>query len=90
MIRFFSALAIAAISFVTAVGAFAQGYPNKPIRVLVGYAPGGGSDIIARLVAQNLQTRLGQPVVSRTGRGQAAISLSIWWQRPVPMGTRCW
>ena len=42
--------------------------PNKPIRVLVGYAPGGGSDIIARLVAQNLQTRLGQPVIGVTGR----------------------
>ena len=61
MIRLFSALAIVAISFVNPVGASAQGYPNKPIRVLVGYAPGGGSDIIARLVAQNLH----QTVASR-------------------------
>ena len=44
MIRFFSAVAIAAIAFVNPPGASAQGYPNKPIRVLVGYAPGGGSD----------------------------------------------
>ena len=71
MIRLFSALAIAAIFFVNPVSASAQGYPNKPIRILVGYAPGGGSDIIARLVAQNLQTRLGQPVVveNRAGAG---------------------
>ena len=63
MIRFISAMAFAAISFINPLGASAQGYPNKPIRVLVGYAPGGGSDIIARLVAQSLQTKLGQPVV---------------------------
>ena len=63
MIRLFTALAIAAISFINPPGASAQGYPNKPIRVLVGYAPGGGSDIIARLVAQSLQAKLGQPVV---------------------------
>jgi tripartite-type tricarboxylate transporter receptor subunit TctC len=38
-------------------------WPNKPIRMLLGYAPGGGSDIIARLVAKQLGDRLGQNVV---------------------------
>ena len=38
-------------------------WPNKPIRMLLGYAPGGGSDIVARLVAKNLGDRLGQNVV---------------------------
>ncbi len=40
-----------------------EAYPNKPIRMLLGYPPGGGSDIIARLVAKPLGDRLGQSVV---------------------------
>ncbi|MBI3056932.1 MAG: tripartite tricarboxylate transporter substrate binding protein [Betaproteobacteria bacterium] len=41
----------------------AQSYPNKPIRMIIGYPPGGGTDIVARLVAQQLADSLGQQVV---------------------------
>ena len=69
MLRFITAAAIAIGVIATPVAA--QDYPNKPIKMLVGYAPGGGSDIIARLLAQNLQVKLGQPVVveNRPGAG---------------------
>ena len=46
-----------------AVSAVAQNYPTKPIRFLVGYAPGGGTDIMARVVAAKLTDSLSQQVV---------------------------
>ena len=52
-----------AINLLFAGNLLAQDYPNKPIKVLVGYAPGGAVDLVARTLGQSLSTSMGQPVV---------------------------
>lgn len=65
--------AAALIAGVISAGAPAQEYPTKPIRFLVPYPPGGGTDVIARVMSPKLVERLGQPIVieNRGGAGGA-------------------
>ena len=56
----------------TVLAAHAQDFPNRPIRIIVPTAPGGSSDILARLIGGKMHERLGQPAVveNRAGAGQ--------------------
>jgi tripartite-type tricarboxylate transporter receptor subunit TctC len=75
MRRIALALAQGAI-LATPASAWAQEYPGKPVRIIVGFAPGGGTDVTARMLAQKMSDGIGQPVLveNRTG---AAGAISV-------------
>ncbi|HEV7802633.1 MAG TPA: tripartite tricarboxylate transporter substrate binding protein [Burkholderiales bacterium] len=71
MIKTLHVVAVAAAAAIMAPGASGQQYPVKPIRMVIGFAPGGGTDIVGRIVAQKLSEALAQQVMP-DNRGGAA------------------
>jgi tripartite-type tricarboxylate transporter receptor subunit TctC len=65
-----------AVAGLCAAAAVAQTYPSQPIKLIVPYPPGGNTDIVARVFAQKLSERIGQPVVI-DNRGGAAGTLGM-------------
>jgi tripartite-type tricarboxylate transporter receptor subunit TctC len=66
--------------------AFAQTYPNKPVRVVVGFAPGGPTDVIARIVSQKLSENLGQQFYIENVGGAGSNTASGQVARATPDG----
>ena len=82
-----AALAALCLSLFACVPALAQAeYPSRPIRIVVGFTPGGGNDIIARVFGQKLSESLGQPVIIENKPGAGAIVATEYVARSAPDG----
>lgn len=64
-------LLFALVVLLVAASAAAQSYPDKPIKMIIGFPPGGAPDVVARLLGQKLSEALGQPIVMDHATGAA-------------------
>jgi tripartite-type tricarboxylate transporter receptor subunit TctC len=77
---------IGVVALAAAALAHAQSWPNKPIKYIVNFAPGGTTDILGRMVAAGLTSSLGQPVVVENKPGQAGSIGAAECARAAPDG----
>jgi tripartite-type tricarboxylate transporter receptor subunit TctC len=66
------ALAVVLLAIASIAVAWAQGYPDRPLRLVVGFPPGGSGDFLARIIADELTREIGQPVVVDNRPGAAS------------------
>jgi tripartite-type tricarboxylate transporter receptor subunit TctC len=81
MIRLLLAVVTAAV-----LPAAAQDYPNKPIRIVIGYSAGGGNDIIVRVMTPEMSKGLGQPVIVENKPGAQSIIAADLVAKSAPDG----
>ena len=86
MLRITLSAVAACLSLMQAGPGAAQTYPNKPVRILVGYPPGGGTDILARAVSTKLSEAWGQPVVVENRAGASTVIASEMLAKSPPDG----
>lgn len=78
-------VALAVLAGIT-TGALAQEYPNRPVKILVGYVPGGGPDLVARILAQQLTHLLGQAFIVENRPGASGTVATSIVARVAPDG----
>jgi tripartite-type tricarboxylate transporter receptor subunit TctC len=84
--RNFCLAGAAAVGGLASPFARAQGYPNKPVKIIVAYAPGGANDITARVYAQALSDRLKQSFIVENRSGASGISGTTFAAKAEPDG----
>ena len=84
-----AALLMTAAAF-AAANAPAQSLPSRPIRILVGFAPGGATDLVARLYAQQLKDALGAPVIVENKAGASELMAIRTLMASPPDGSTLW
>jgi tripartite-type tricarboxylate transporter receptor subunit TctC len=86
-LAFGAAAALAAIATLTlGPKASAQDWPNRPIKMVVGFPAGGSPDVVGRLIGEKLTQRIGQPVIVENAPGAAGITASDSVARAAPDG----
>ncbi len=84
--RALTVAAVAVLGLGTNLASHAQAWPSKPIRIVVGFAPGGTTDVLARLMAQNLTDTLGQTVLIDNKPGASGNIAAAEVARAAPDG----
>src|SRR5687768_14092352 len=73
VVRAFAMIGLQACLFFAAVLAAHAAYPERPIRIIVPFAPGGGADVTLRIMSDALRVQLGQPIVVENRAGVSTI-----------------
>ena len=83
MLQTLRSLAVLALGVALTTPALAQGYPNKPVKIVVPFAAGSATDIMARIIAEDLRTALGQPfIIDNKPGGSAQIGAELVAKAP--------
>lgn len=86
MIRTFASIATAAAIALTSPVAQAQNFPNKPITFIIGFAPGGPSDVMARIITRRMEQELKQPLIIENKPGAGGSIAGAHVARSTPDG----